>query len=139
MKPGDAHPQEKDWKEPATEIFGFETFDCALGCDADPTCSAFTIYHEDKKCYFFKPTDVVAGFMKKEGVCYTKKGGKRGPKPIFGNIKNVVSSERNVVSSEKQIASDKSGDENVEMAGSGASKIIMSTLVSVASLIALAQ
>jgi len=132
MKPGDMHPQENDYKPPATEIFGFESFDCAMACDADPMCSAWTVWHEDKKCYFFKPTDIVSGFMKREGVCYTKKGGKRGAKPIFLNA-------RNVVSSEKQIASDKSGDEDVEMAGSGATKIIMSTLMSVASLIVLAQ
>jgi len=72
-KPGDEHSNGKEWKKPATEIFGSDMDECAKGCDEDPECSAFTVYHEDKKCYFFTPKDIVAGFLKKEGVCYTKK------------------------------------------------------------------
>lgn len=46
--------------------------ECAKGCNENSLCSAFTIWHEDGKCYYFKPKDIEMNNYDKYGACFVK-------------------------------------------------------------------
>jgi hypothetical protein len=63
--------KEEHWAE--TGISNID--ECAQGCQESSTCSAFTIYHEDEKCYFYQLMGVARAVGDKAfegGVCFIK-------------------------------------------------------------------
>lgn len=128
-----------------TGIFNID--DCAKGCNENSECSAFAIYHEDKKCYFFKPKDVAydTGDLKDQGVCFIKDTRRKGvtmglaPGVVLTRREETVASALLLSQDKLVVEEDENGEPKMSVYVNGASKMIMSISIAATGLVLLAQ
>lgn len=70
-KPNDKDPEIEDWIATGMVDIG----GCALACRRNSECNAWTFYHEEGQCYFFKPKQISTSnewFASSMGNCLIK-------------------------------------------------------------------
>lgn len=127
VRDGETEAKEEDWMPSGTS----DIDSCAKGCSESAECSAFATYHEDGKCYFFKPSAVsrATGVAPEHGACFAKDKGSDDEK-IIKPVLLAAAKDESLVASAVTMEEGADGEQKLYI--NQASKMIMSISVSAA-------